>query len=160
MRLFISALICSTAFSVYSASAQDTTESLEENLNAQVTALTEQVKAEGPKFMLSGPLEAGVKSKYSVNGEDFDTDVEMEVFGVDSLSLGQNVQASGLIVDGKKIATKVVVQERPTPAMRSNEAPLRAVDLAEQTKLHEPGPVVPMPEEAAKKEPKGKALIR
>lgn len=125
-----------SGFLVTTAYAQDA--ELQESLNDQVVSLTEQVKAEGPMFMLSGTLEKGKEARYSVNGEDFDVDDATELYGENSLTLGQKVQASGLIRDGKKTAEKVIIQEK-RPSLRSSEEPLQSLDSTARSR--EPGPV-------------------
>ena len=63
----------------------------------------------GPGFELNGALERGRKTRYSVNGEDFNIDTHTEMVG--DLSVGKPVHAVGKIKNGQKMADSVVVTE-------------------------------------------------
>ena len=91
----------------------------------------EEAKAEllksGPKFGLVGVVERGRKTRYSVNGEDFDISPSAVIQG--DLRVGSTADVSGDILENGalKRATTIVVA---TPARSSEDMPFSESDRA------------------------------
>ena len=133
----ITAALLLGALVTVDAVAEDLQEDLQQNLRDQVVALTEQVKAEGPKFMLAGTVEPGKQTPYSINGEDFEVEDATESYGEGKIAVGQTAQVSGLILDGKKLARKIILQDSH-PSVRSAPKPQ---EIRDGEALKEPGPL-------------------
>lgn len=80
---------------------------MEAALHAQARVLFDRIKSQGPRFNLIGEVQPGVKSKYSINGEDFDISQKTRVYG--SLNIGSYATVSGDIINGLKQARIVQV---------------------------------------------------
>lgn len=87
------------------------------HIRSQAASMYQAAKTSGPRFSLIGELKQGVKTPYSINGEDFSIATDALTMG--SLSLGKTVKVRGLISDGKKIAKKVLVSSDNSPSQRT-----------------------------------------
>ena len=82
---------------------------MDPHMKLKVEETKKSILAEGPRFELVGKLESGLKSSFSVNGEDFTVNQNTQVDG--SLKTGANVQVTGKIVSGIKYAKQIVVTD-------------------------------------------------
>ena len=110
MRPFlIIALVFSSALYNPSANA--------DSLNEQAVQSRKKILAMGPRFSITGKIVAGKETPYSIRGVDFS--MAKDVVSIGKFRLGATAQVRGLVVNGKKVAKKVVVSSEPSP--RSND---------------------------------------
>lgn len=88
-------------------------------LKRQIEELTQTIKKGPPQFGIVGQLTRGKKSRYAVKGEDIEVDAKTQIFGGE-IEIGKQVEASGLIINGKiKQARKIVVASPPVTSSNS-----------------------------------------
>jgi hypothetical protein len=81
-----------------------------QSLEDQAIAIRKSIEAGPPQFSLIGEIQKGLKSDYSVNGEDFIIDSETRVTG--ELKIGKSVMIRGQRIGSRNYAKKIFVQNK------------------------------------------------
>lgn len=96
--------------------AQAVKNALTDQINAEIKEGLRQVPLGPPQFAMSGELKID-SNTYLVNGEIFSTNADTQIIG--SVKSGTYVQVRGLIVNGRKVAKVLVVNEQ----VKAGDAP-------------------------------------
>jgi hypothetical protein len=92
---------------------------MDPHMKLKVEETKKSILAEGPRFELVGTLENGLKSSFSVNGEDFTVNQDTQIDG--SLKTGANVQVTGRIISGVKYAKQIVITDSTNQIYTNSE---------------------------------------